>query len=72
MNSAQCRMARAALQWSLDKLAESSGVGRATIQRFETGKDSYASTAIKLQSAFESTGKVRFKGEDCVCIVVDE
>ena len=56
MNSDQCRMARAAKKWSLDDLSRASGVGRATIQRFESGKDAYTSTAQKLQAAFEQNG----------------
>lgn len=68
MNSNQCRMARAALKWSLDDLSEASSVGRATIQRFETGKDTYASTAAKLQTALESSGKITFTGGNCVCV----
>jgi transcriptional regulator with XRE-family HTH domain len=34
----QCRMARAALGWSLDDLAAASGVSRRTIARFEAGE----------------------------------
>ncbi len=68
MNSNQCRMARAALKWSLDDLSEASSVGRATIQRFEAGKDTYTSTATKLQAALESSGKITFNGDNCVCV----
>jgi transcriptional regulator with XRE-family HTH domain len=37
MNVQQCKMARAALGWSLDDLAERSGVGRRTCAKFEAG-----------------------------------
>jgi DNA-binding XRE family transcriptional regulator len=37
MNVQQCKMARAALGWSLDDLAEASGVGRRTCAKFEAG-----------------------------------
>lgn len=58
MDAEQSRMARAALQWSLDDLAKIAGVSRTTIHRFETGKDSFISTAKKLQDAFEAHGIV--------------
>ena len=69
MNSAQCRMARAALRWSLDDLCQRSGVGRATIQRFEKGSDSFQSTSERLKSALESSGKIAIEGVDCVRLV---
>lgn len=69
MNMTQCRMARAALKWSTTKLAEEAGVSPMTVNRFENGKDSYTSTAKKLQDALESTSRVRFEGETCVCLV---
>src|SRR5690349_16519451 len=53
----QCRMARAALGWSLDKLAETSGVNRKTILRFE--RDEAATRPNNLEAirrAFESAG----------------
>lgn len=72
MNMTQCRMARAALKWSTTKLAEKAGVSPMTVNNFENGKDSYASTGKKLQIALESTGKVKFEGDKCVCLVGDE
>ena len=38
MKPAQVRMARAALNWSLDDLAKAAGVHRNTISNFETGR----------------------------------
>lgn len=40
-----------------------------TVSRYENGKDSYVSTADKLKKALESSGKVRFEGEDGVFVV---
>ena len=37
MNVKQCRMARAALRWSLDDLAQASGIARRTVAKFEAG-----------------------------------
>ncbi len=50
-------MARAALNWSLQTLAEASGVHRNTISNFETGK--YAgdpSTVDAIRAAIEQAG----------------
>lgn len=49
---AQCKMARAALDWSAKTLADRAGVGLNTINRFEQGKDTLASTASKIEAAF--------------------
>src|SRR3984893_9640050 len=46
MRPEQVRMARALLNWSLDQLAEASGVHRNTISNFETSK--YAGDPEKL------------------------
>jgi transcriptional regulator with XRE-family HTH domain len=54
---AQVRMARAALNWSLQQLADASGVHRNTISNFETGR--YAGEAEKIaamQRALEAAG----------------
>lgn len=57
MKPEQMRMARACLNWSLDQLAEASGVHRNTISNFETGK--YAGDPEKVamvKSTLESRG----------------
>ena len=72
MSPDQCRMARAALRISTQQLAEMSGVNATTVNNFEKGKDSYSSTVQKLKNALESTGKIRFEGDDCVCLNSDE
>lgn len=56
MNGDQCRMARAALKWSIDDLASAASVGRATIARFETGTVPRAETVAALRSAIERAG----------------
>jgi transcriptional regulator with XRE-family HTH domain len=61
---AQVRMARAALNWSLQRLADASGVHRNTISNFETEK--YAGDPEKLaavQRALEVAG-VEFTNGD--------
>ncbi len=59
ISAAQCRMARAALRWSLDDLAQGSGVGRATIARFELGDAIKPTTASRLRETLERA-RVRF------------
>ena len=55
MTKEQCRMARAGLKWSLDKLAEESGVARRSIAAFEAGSnvrsDTVSSLALTLVGA---------------------
>ena len=53
----QCRMARAAVGWSNQRLAKAAGVGPNTVSLLETGKaDPRASTLRKLVAAFEAEG----------------
>jgi transcriptional regulator with XRE-family HTH domain len=49
-------MARAALDLSLDRLAETSGIGRRTIARFEAGESVSPETVEALRSAFAREG----------------
>ena len=56
MNVVQCRMARAALGWTLDDLAAASGVGRRTVARFEAKESVLPARAQKLRQAFEAHG----------------
>jgi DNA-binding XRE family transcriptional regulator len=59
MTPAQMRMARAALYWSVDQLAEAAGVHRNTISNFETSK--YAGdpeTRAAIKRALETAGVV--------------
>lgn len=55
----QCRMARSALDWSRDVLAEKSGVARQTLADFETGKrQPYERTLAPVRAALEKGGVV--------------
>lgn len=56
MNLTQCRMARAALKWKLDDLAEHSGVGRATVARFEAGENVRPEMVETLRACFVRYG----------------
>lgn len=54
MNAEQSRMARAALNWSLTELAERSGLGRATLARFELGQTVTPETIAAIRKTFEA------------------
>lgn len=56
MNSAQLRMARAALKIGVRDLAAMSGVTANTISRIENESDAKQSTMKSLQTALESAG----------------
>lgn len=68
MTPTQCKMARVAVGWGVRDLARNCDVSPNTVNRFENGKDAYQSTVEKLKSALESTGKIRFEGDECVCV----
>ncbi|KQZ31492.1 helix-turn-helix domain-containing protein [Caulobacter sp. Root1472] len=60
-------MARAAVGFSVRKLAETSGVADSTILRFETGKgDILTANLAKLQSTLEVAGVVFVPADDTV------
>jgi transcriptional regulator with XRE-family HTH domain len=53
----QCRMARSALGWSVQELAEKAQIGRATVTRFEGGQSaSNRVTVAAIQRVFEEAG----------------
>lgn len=56
MKSVQCRMARAALNWSTQELAAKAGVGVNTVNRFEAGQDARMSSVEKMRNALEAGG----------------
>lgn len=60
----QCQMARAALRWRLDDLAECSGIHRQMIYRFEAGHRVPIEMKQTLRRVFEEAG-LRF-AEDSV------
>lgn len=49
-------MARTALDWSLQDLADASGVSRRTIARFEAGESVLHARTQSLRRAFEANG----------------
>ena len=61
MTAGQCKAARALLGWNVGRLAEETGLSRATIFRYESGKDSLFSNVKKMQEALEAGG-VEFEG----------
>jgi len=62
---AQCRAARALLDWSQSDLAERAGVTLATVQNFETGRHSpYQRTLDKLAATFAQAGVTFTNGDE--------
>lgn len=63
MTPAQCRAARAMIDWSQQDLADVAKVGNATIRNFESGRTTpQHSTLQVLRSALEAAG-VSFQGD---------
>jgi transcriptional regulator with XRE-family HTH domain len=56
MNIVQCRMARAALDWSQRDLAQASGVSARTVIRYEAGEPVLPARVQKLRAAFLGVG----------------
>lgn len=57
LSASQCRAARALVGWSQDELANASGVAKATIAYFETGKrQPYDKTLGDLRRVLEKKG----------------
>jgi transcriptional regulator with XRE-family HTH domain len=52
----QVKMARAALNWSADQLAEKAGVNADTIRQYENGAAAIGGTLMKMRRAFEEAG----------------
>ncbi len=69
ISGAQVRMARGLLRWSVQELAEKSGVGISTVRRIEEA-DGLPNARIEniqaIYGAFAATGLVRFEGETVV------
>ena len=64
MTCAQCRMARAALDWNARKLATKAGVGHNTVNRFESGACQPRGVTLEaLRGALELAG-VEFIAEN--------
>lgn len=66
-------MARGLLRWSVQELAEKSGVGVSTVRRIEEA-DSLPNARIEniqaVHGALVATGRVRFEGETVVEVIV--
>ena len=56
ISAAQCRAARALLDWTQDDLARATGLSAVSIRAFEHGGEMRASNRILLSSAFERAG----------------
>ncbi|ARO54587.1 transcriptional regulator [Methylorubrum zatmanii] len=57
LSSAQCRAARAMLNWNREELAAKCGVSRATLADFEADKrNPYDRTLADIRRAFEAEG----------------
>ena len=60
---AQCRMARAALEWGIIELAKAAGVGISTVSRFEQSQARpQAATLEAIQRTLEEAGVVFTNG----------
>ena len=57
--AAQCRMARAALNWSREDLADASGLSVALVKRYEGAGPWTVGATAALRSAFEAE-RIRF------------
>lgn len=66
LSGAQCRMARGLMCWSVQELADKSGVGTTTIKRVELVDSVLEGAQVRtlqtIAKAFTDTGKVRFEG----------
>ena len=60
MRPVHLRMARAALNWTLQDLESRSGVGRNTISRYEAGHDIVSSSLESLERTLANEGIVFF------------
>lgn len=57
MNAAQCRAARALLDWTQPRLAEAAGVGLSTVVDFEKERRAVSAEAVgKLAAALQGAG----------------
>ena len=56
ITSTQCRMARAAIKWTVAELATQANVSRSTVIRFERGEEVLPAINAALQGAFERAG----------------
>ncbi len=68
ITKAQCRAARAGLEWSREDLAQKAGLSDRTITDFERGaREPHDNNKRAIRQAFETAG-VRFTDEGCICL----
>jgi transcriptional regulator with XRE-family HTH domain len=68
ISPAQCRAARALLNWSQQQLADRSGLSFSTIRDFEKGRHvPYATNLATIEQTLTEAG-VRFLDGNCVCL----
>jgi transcriptional regulator with XRE-family HTH domain len=65
-------MARAGLDWTLDRLAEAAGVSRKTIQRLEKGEGVALSSVDTLRRALEEGGASSVSSSGSWTVAVDK
>ena len=65
MQPVQLKMARAALDFSVDQLASTAGLSPLDIDRLEAGETDGSAFAGRLRSVFEDAG-IEFIGDDAV------
>ena len=63
LTAAQCKMARAAIDWSARDLAAKAGIHHNTVGRIERGEDVPRGTLLVVREALESAG-VEFIAEN--------
>ncbi len=56
LTPAQCRAARALLDWTQARLSEATGLSTVTIRSFEAGREARESNRTLLRLAFERAG----------------
>lgn len=72
MTPTQCRMARAALNWTVRDLAERSGVHRNTVNRFETVGGGIYSKVMQMRAVMEAAGVTFTDDGKAVCVRIGE
>lgn len=63
MTPLQCRMARAALRWTVRELAQKAGVMPNTVTNLENGKTTTTMTVSAIEEAILASGLITFEGK---------
>ncbi len=72
MDARQCKMARVGLGWTAHDLADSAGVGYATVARFESGGVVNGASLGRIVAALEGAGAVLSNDRGRVGVAVPE